>query len=371
MSLPVSGIDWTPEVLPFAPRPINGELLSSWVRRLAAANGVAFPEICACVGDLLGSRKEATLFDYGAPKRWRLQIASMARIPERWVWALDLQQQFPAVGREWFLHSPKQPERIFSGFCPECFYEQVMARQILHLKAEWAVALVTRCFKHHLPLQYCCPCCGGDQPVHFSGETTVQCLDCEADLTIRRFARTPVSAEPSITSFERVIADAFRGKVPDPLWGGASTARSFHDLLLDLVWMLTTPELIHRSSYCALVDRLVPLPEHPYGEDFQTPFHARSRRQREAVVCAVIHVILGPDAGRYFGSAGFQQKPAQSCPSVEILRCVSRNQDRLWQRIRRWPDPMQDRLRAASRFLETTRVAAATKGARRGRRPEN
>ena len=33
-------VDWTPEVLPFAPRPVNGELLSSWARPLAAANGV-------------------------------------------------------------------------------------------------------------------------------------------------------------------------------------------------------------------------------------------------------------------------------------------------------------------------------------------
>jgi hypothetical protein len=147
MSITISSaVDWSPEVFPCAPRPINGELLSSWTRRLAGANGITFPEICACVGDLLGSREQAAVFDYGAPKRWRLTMASMARIPERWVWVLDLQQQFPAIGREWFLHNPARPERILSGFCPECFHEQVAARQILHLKAEWAVALVTRCF---------------------------------------------------------------------------------------------------------------------------------------------------------------------------------------------------------------------------------
>jgi hypothetical protein len=153
MSITISSaVDWSPEVLPCAPRPINGELLSSWARRLAAANGITFPEICACVEDLLGSREKAAVFDYGAPKQWRLTIAAMARIPERWVWVLDLQQQFPAVGRDWFLHNHTRPERILSGFCPECFHEQVSARQILHLKAEWAVALVTRCFRHQLPL---------------------------------------------------------------------------------------------------------------------------------------------------------------------------------------------------------------------------
>ena len=65
-------------------------------------------------------------------------MAAMARIPERWVWVLDLQQQFPAIGREWFLHDPARPERIVFGFCPECFYEQIARRRFLHLKAEWA-----------------------------------------------------------------------------------------------------------------------------------------------------------------------------------------------------------------------------------------
>jgi TniQ len=76
----------------------------------------------------------------------------MTRIPEQWVWALDLRQQFPAIGREWFLHDAAWPEKIVSSFCPECFSEQIAAGQALHLKAAWAVALVTRCFVHQLPL---------------------------------------------------------------------------------------------------------------------------------------------------------------------------------------------------------------------------
>jgi ribosomal protein S27E len=192
MSLAISGgIDWTPQILPCAPRPINGELLSSWMRRLAAANAITLTEMCACLGDLLGGREKAVMFDYGAPKVWRLTVASMARVPERWVWALDLQQQFPAIGREWFLHDPAQPQQVAAAFCPECFHEQIAARQRLHLKAEWTVALVTRCFRHQLPLCRYCPWCGHDQPVHFQGNAAVQCLYCEHTLTIRRWLRSP------------------------------------------------------------------------------------------------------------------------------------------------------------------------------------
>jgi hypothetical protein len=271
---------------------------------LAAANGITFPEICACVGDLLGSPEKAAVFDYSAPKRWRLTMAGMARIPERWVWVLDLQQQFPAIGREWFLHDSARPERILSGFCPQCFHEQVAARQMRHLKAEWAVVLVTRCLRHQLPLYRYCPWCGQDQPIHFEGNAGVQCLYCQTDLTIRRWTRSPPSPEPWITAFEQAAVEALAGKAPGPGWGGDLTASSFRGLLADLALMLTTNELSNPSYDCALVDRIVSdrfLPKHPYGQDFETSFYARSWTEREAVVCAMVQVLLGPAADRYVG----------------------------------------------------------------------
>lgn len=364
MTLTISSVvDWSPEVLPSAPRPINGELLSSWARRLAAANGITFPEICACVGDLLGSQENAAVFDYGAPKRWRLIMASMARIPERWVWALDLQQQFPAIGREWFLHNPSRPERILSGFCPECFREQVAARRILHLKSEWAVALVTRCLRHQLPLYRFCQWCGRDQPVHFEGNTTIQCRSCQTDLTIRRWTHIPPSREPWITAFEGAVVDALAGKAPDPRWGSDLSARSFRGLLADLVWMLTTNELSNPAYDCALVDRIVSarfLPKHPYGQDFEPPFYARSWSEREAVVCAIVRVLLGPEADRHVGRHGCRRKDAcQLRPFLEILRSVQRNEERLWARIRRWPGELQDRAGEALRFLRAERNASS------------
>jgi hypothetical protein len=362
-------VDWTPDVLPCAPRPINGELLSSWARRLAVANRITFPAICACVGDLLGSREKAAVFDYGAPKQWRLTMAAMARIPERWVWVLDLQQQFPAIGRDWFLHNPIRPERILSSFCPECFREQVTARQILHLKAEWAVALVTRCFRHQLPLYRYCPWCGQDQPVHFEGNAGVQCLYCRSDLTIRRWTHSPPPPEPWITAFERVAVEALAGNAPDPGWGGDLTAGCFRGLLADLLWMLTTNELSNPSYDCALVDRIVSdrfLPKHPYGQDFETPFYARSWTEREAVVCAMVQVLLGPEAERYVGRCARWRKDArQFRPFVEILRSVQRNEDRLWDRIRQWPGAIQDRAGEALRFLEAERNASARRNRKR------
>jgi hypothetical protein len=347
---------------------MNGELLSSWARRLAGANGITLPEIRACVGDLLGGREPAAIFDYGAPKPWRLAMAGMARIPERWVWVLDLQQQFPAIGREWFLHDPRRPERIVSGFCPECFYEQIARRRILHLKAEWAVALVTRCFEHQLPLYCFCPWCGQDEPVHFPDNRAVQCLYCEHDLTIRRWIRTPASPEPLIVAFERAVVEVLAGRPPDPVWAGECTARAFRDLLSDLLWMFTTVDLVDPRYGAALVDRIASgrfVPKYPYGEDFERPFEARSWKQREAVASAMIQVLRGSEADRALAVCGARWKLREFRPFVEILKAVNRNEPDLWPRIRRWPGEIQDRAGGALRMLEGERQA------RLGRKPKS
>jgi TniQ protein len=363
MSVTLSSlVDWSPEVLPCAPRPINGELLSSWVRRLAGANGITLAQLYACIGDLLGRQPPAVVCDYGATKAWRLAIAAMARIPERCVWVLDLQQQFPAIGREWFLHDPARPEQIAPGFCPECFREQIAARKTLHVKAAWAAALATRCFAHQLPLYRYCPWCGEDQPAHFQANAHVQCHSCEHALTIRRWTRNPVSPEPLIAALERAMVETLAGRAPDPAWAGESTARSFRDLVSDLLWMLTTPELVDPRYGPALVDRIVPArfqPKYPYGDDFVAPFYARSWVQREAVVCAMIQVLLGSQADGALGVCSSLRNTADFRPFVEILRAVQRNQAALWTRIRRWPGGIQDRAGGALRFLEAQRKSVS------------
>src|ERR1051326_2017662 len=102
------------------------------------------------------------------------------------------------------------------------------------------------------------------------------------------------------------------------------------------------------------------MPDHPYGEDFETPFHARRWSEREAVVGALIPVLLGPDTDGC--RAASQQNPAD--PFVEILRSVARNHDRLWQRVRRWPHPIQDRIRGAWDLLHAKRAARVPKNGR-------
>jgi hypothetical protein len=110
------------------------------------------------------------------------------------------------------------------------------------------------------------------------------------------------------------------------------------------------------------------LPKHPYGQDFETPFYAGSWTQREAVVCAMVQVLLGPEADRHVGRHGCWRKDAlEFRPFVEILGSVQRNEDRLWDRIRRWPWAIQDRAGGALRFLAAERNASARRNHKRTR----
>ncbi len=338
-------VDWMPEVLPFAPRPINGELLSSWARRLAAANGITLGELCASLGGPPGAAQPAGVFDYAAPKPWRRTIARLARVPEPWVWVLDLAQQFPALGREWFLHDPAAPERIFSGFCPECFAEQIARGGVLHLKAEWALALVTRCLRHRLPLYRDCPWCGRDQPVTFDGPAAVRCLGCGHALTVRRWSWRPEKPEPAIAEFLDSAVRILAGQAPHAVW----TGRSLRAVLPDLIWMLTTAELVDPARGHAVVDPLAPehlVTEQAYGADFDLPFPARSWQHREAVVAAIVRILAGPPEAVADSSSN-----ASAEPFVAVLRLVRRNQRRLWQRIRQWPGPLRDRAAVAIDWL--------------------
>jgi hypothetical protein len=364
-------VEWSPAELPCAPRPINGELLSSWLRRVAAANDVTLPEIEACIGNLLGHEEGTGVPDFRPPKDWRLAVSALTRVPERWVWVLGLDQHFPAADSDSFVRESTKPYGIGASFCPECFDEQITTKKPLHMNAEWSLATTTRCFRHHLPLYLCCPWCGRDAPVHFRGSNAVECLDCEHDLSIRRWEwRMPI-VEPVIAGFEQAIAEAFAGKAPHPGWAGEISAVSFRQLISDVIWILTTEDLGDAYFGLALVDRIVPgrfALREPYGWDFETPLFRRCPAEREAVIAAMVLVMRGAEADRALGVGGTEaEKTAEFRPFVEIVRAVRGKEETFWKRVRRWPGDLQDRAGGALRYLQSERARLYRRNQKRQR----
>ena len=210
------------------------------------------------------------------------------------------------------------PSKSPSGFCPECFREQMAARRILHLKAEWTwpwspVVSGTNC--------RCTATvrgAAGTSPFISRAMPLSNVCIASIHLTIRRWAPTPDSAEPGIAAFERAWSRCCAAQAPDPAWAGELTARSFRASSdgsgLDVDDERTDRPLPMIALLSIALFRPF-LPKQPYGEDFAAPFHARSWTQREAVVCAIVQVLLG--AKRIAMSAC--AAPGGSTPAISTI----------------------------------------------------
>jgi hypothetical protein len=299
-----------PAELPFAPRPITGELLSSWARRLAAANHAALRDIGECLGARLHNPKQAFIFDYNAPKEWRFAFAHLTRVPARWVWVLDLQQHLPFARADDFLRQHGRPEIIEFGYCPECFADQLSNRKLLHVKAAWALATTTRCFEHELPLFRDCFHCGASDPIGFT-PTSVECIHCRQSLSRAPRNTRPTRREPILSSFENAVAQAWGGTLPTERWDCGVTAFAFVAFIRDLLWLFTSKELSHPRLKQLMVDR-IPLgrfsPREQYSNDLDRPFFRRSFGEREAVIAGMIHIVLGGEAANRSGASASGQE---------------------------------------------------------------
>jgi TniQ len=141
-------ISFVPEVLPVAPRPIAGELISSWLLRVSFANGLTlaqlvqgiearFPEVPlrgAFVDDQLSASARSAL-------------AKFLRVSEENVKALELGQQFPNLPIEWISRSIDwdfgSPNRFVEGraryaLCPLWIQEMSRRTQTVWIRSEWA-----------------------------------------------------------------------------------------------------------------------------------------------------------------------------------------------------------------------------------------
>jgi hypothetical protein len=100
-----------PAHLPMAPRPLQGELLSSWLGRLAAANALGFEELLDVLRVRLASSPRAGSFypsrlDYACSAPLIKALATLSRLPASRIAALDLRQRFRALELWWFNQRP-------------------------------------------------------------------------------------------------------------------------------------------------------------------------------------------------------------------------------------------------------------------------
>src|ERR1700739_2614532 len=95
-------ISFVPEVLAVAPRPIAGELISSWLLRVSFANGLTLAQLVQGIEARFPEvpLRRAFVDDQLSPSA-RYALAKFLRVTEKNVKALELGQQFPILPSEW------------------------------------------------------------------------------------------------------------------------------------------------------------------------------------------------------------------------------------------------------------------------------
>ena len=348
----MGGISGLPEYLPFAPRPHRGESLTSWFLRLAGANDLTREELRAVVGEMGGARAPDLVFDYDQPSAERMILAKLARVSENSIRALDLKTCFPCLDPSGLLlEDPTVSMKVRSVYCPQCFGEQRRNRVPPFLKAEWGLAVVTRCMEHETPLEQSCPECGINEPVAFHLPTTVRCRNCWHDL-----AQTPrrdvPRRESGLVALQRLMVGSLAGQPPAGAWMAGLSAGQFRRLVADLIWLFTTGDF--RPYRDTLVNVVAPERyrcRERYNRSIDPVFSGRPWREREAVFAAIATLML---PGAMLDEQPIQPRRAPRSPLDELRRSVLCNRRQFLAHLQRWPRAFHRHL---SKPYDTTRVA--------------
>jgi TniQ len=325
-----------PPVLPLAPRPRPGELRSGWLRRVASANGVAFPELLHALTTTLPDRLvDALNLDHRIPRAYGDAIARWCRLHPSSVERLDLAHVFPATPAGWFVHDLDACSRTglthfdpipCVRFCVACVREQQARGEVVHLRAAWSLAWLTHCPDHYCWFMETCVSCHRSDVLDFA-QTVHGVLSCHyCGTSLNLFMRSARWQSPVLALQQTLLACSLMQR-PDPSWVGRCGPRTFLRLAHDILHLV-----MQRDEHdCSVLADYLP------ERDWDFP------RLR---VRALTAVLLGPPA-------------AASPRTIDPLH-------RLWQVLtpprrralvtaaRRWPKRIRERVFAAQAGRHST-----------------
>jgi hypothetical protein len=87
------GLTHAPVQLPFVPRPISTELLSSWLLRVAGANLISLRELLNGLECQYGPVLTNVPIDYGVPEELVRALSHFCRVSPKTIRMLDLRQR--------------------------------------------------------------------------------------------------------------------------------------------------------------------------------------------------------------------------------------------------------------------------------------
>ncbi|MGO4562733.1 TniQ family protein [Rhizobiales bacterium 3FA27D7] len=187
---------------PVSVDPLPDELLSSWVHRLAFANGIA-PRSFAGV---LGSRDGmwTPRLDVRLPRDVAVLLASQTGIAHEAISAMTLTDDACTPLLLPLRENARRNRSTWMQYCPLCLAND----DAPYFRKEWRLASRISCFVHGCGLRDRCPACRSGIASFDLGELVPQhfCVRCGFDL--RNAVKASVKA--SAQRLERAIADMWR-----------------------------------------------------------------------------------------------------------------------------------------------------------------
>ena len=228
-------------------RPAPGELLSSWLHRLAHANGVP-PRYFGVVLGSAGETWSAQLDRHLPEAVRRLLIDHTSICPEDIDGLCLAHSPFSSV-RLRLRTRPQDAgtstaQSYWLQFRPTCLRED----EVPYFRQSWTLATRVSCFRHGCRLRDCCPSCGqGLSPFRQDRLVSQQyCAFCDAPL-----AKPTDPANPAARRLERLIDDLLR---LDPVGRAHGDRKSLSERLARCPVPVgpatsTIPHLSHRVRY--------------------------------------------------------------------------------------------------------------------------
>ena len=232
---------------PVGVAPAPGELLSSWLHRLAHSNGVP-PRY---FGGFLGAAGEnwSAQLDRRLPDRILRVLTEHTRVPLEDITGLIVEPD--PLAR---LRLPLRPrlggtcasrsQAYWLQFCPACLVED----ETPYFRRGWTLASRVSCFRHGCRLRDRCPSCGGEL-APFRQDRLVPhqyCIHCGA-----RLGKRTAPANPGVRRLELLVDDLLRLHATGHRLPGKKSAPD----LLSADWFIVGSEkksitrLSHRDRY--------------------------------------------------------------------------------------------------------------------------
>ena len=267
---------------PLAPRPMEGELLSSWRARIACRYGLKGWELAP---DILSSRHSEGAFqrdiDWAPTPEDIRFLAASSRLDVESVAAMTLARR--GWPRHWVCWerapddaTPWGPYgRVEVAWCPACLRQDRQAGRDVWLRRDWAIAARGLCAMHGLPLEQRCHFCGSWQPQRWAlleGFAVLLCGHCGRSLDELASDKGPRGGGgltrpcaphdwAKLRAFEEHLVAVLDGHEPDDYWAGPSSRHAFLNFVEDLVRLCCHINL-NRGGDWTLIERIV-LPPWP------------------------------------------------------------------------------------------------------------